>query len=58
MGSGLFGCYDVVLERALTVAPILWIFCGWARWLFVAQRDHCTDTVISEPDTAVNCWSA
>jgi hypothetical protein len=22
-----------------------------------ASRDHCTDTVISEPDAAVNCWS-
>lgn len=21
------------------------------------SRDHCTDTVISEPDAAVNCWS-
>jgi len=21
------------------------------------ERDHCTDTVISEPDAAVNCWS-
>jgi hypothetical protein len=34
MGSGLFGCYDDVPERALTVAPMLWIFCGWARWVF------------------------
>ena len=21
------------------------------------SRDHCTDTVISEPDAAVDCWS-
>lgn len=23
-----------VPERVPTVVPIMWIFCGWARWLF------------------------